>query len=64
MPRNQAKEIYEYIKTNPLSDAHMIAEGSGWNRYVVDVALELMEEQGLIRKVGKSQWGDDMWIAT
>lgn len=61
MARDQAREIYEYIRANPMSDAETIAKGTGWNRYVVDMALSVLEEQRLIRKAGKTEWGDDAW---
>lgn len=64
MSRDQAKEIYEYVKGHAQADTEDIAIGTGWNRHVVEVALGIMEKEGLVRRIGTSEWGDPEWTAT
>lgn len=63
MERNQAQEIYNYLKANPDSNPADIAQGSGWNRSIVEVALLLMSEAGLIEETGRTEWGDPTFRA-
>lgn len=61
MGRDQAKEIFEYVAMNPNADTEDIAQGTGWNRHVVGVALGIMFEKSMVQKTGFSEWGDPTW---
>lgn len=55
---NQATEIFEYIKTHPGADVQEIADGTEWNRHVVEVATKIMVERGMIRETGRTECDD------
>lgn len=55
---NQSEEILDYIKANPGVSTEGIVSGTGWNRHLVEVAIKLMVEQGLVKEVGQTDWLD------
>ena len=55
--RNQAEEIYGYILAHEPASVYDIVEGTGWHEYVVETAIKIMLERGLIEQVGtKTDW--------
>ncbi len=61
MSTDQAREIYEYIKANPEIDIGDIFRGMGWNRHVIEEALDILEDEGLVERVGISEADDPLW---
>ena len=58
MSRNQSQEIFDFIKDNPGACTQDIVDGTGWNRHLVDMAIEILAEQGLIQETGRTEWND------
>jgi hypothetical protein len=55
---NQARDIYDFIKANPDTCALEIADGTGWNLYVVNITLAQMILRGLIEESGRTKWDE------
>lgn len=53
---NQSEEILNFIKEYPGATVENIVSGTGWNRHLIEVAVKLMVEQGLVREVGQTDW--------
>lgn len=61
MTEDRATELYEYIKANPEIDIEDMARGMGWNWHVVEEALDVLDDRGLVQRVGISESDDPLW---
>jgi hypothetical protein len=61
---NQSEEIFDFIKSNPGTNTEDVAQGTGWNRYLVEKAIKIMLERKLVISIGKTEWGDPVLQAT
>jgi predicted HTH transcriptional regulator len=61
--RNESQEILDCIKANGPITAEEISQKTEWNRHLVDVALGLMIERGLIYQAGvtEDEWKDPVY---
>jgi predicted ArsR family transcriptional regulator len=62
--RSQVQEIHAYIASNGPVAAEDVANNTGWNRHVVDVAIGLLVREGLIEAHGEAPWGEPLYRAT
>lgn len=63
---NHAQDILAAIVANGPVTAEMISILAGYNRHVVDLALPLMIEHGLVAQAGTTadEWKDPLYVAT
>jgi Mn-dependent DtxR family transcriptional regulator len=61
MTEDRATELHEYIKANPEIDVEEMARGMGWNWHAVEEALDVLDDGGLVERVGISESDDPLW---